>query len=66
LLGSPLRELAAFDRVHDLDVGSSEDVEVSFDYLSLTHVDVDGNRYAEAGDWTLKIDDDAEITIAVV
>ena len=64
MYASPLQELATYDRLHQLPVGQTASLDLAFDYLSLSLVGSDGARFAEAGDWTLQLDD-ASVTIRV-
>ena len=65
LIRSPLRELAAFGRVHELPVGESANLDIALDFLSFSLVDENGIRFAADGEWVLALDSDVQIIVRV-
>ncbi|CAL5871232.1 uncharacterized protein PFLUO_LOCUS5480 [Penicillium psychrofluorescens] len=58
----PNKELAAYGRLHNIPVGSTEKLTFSLTLDNIARTDVDGNRYVYPGDYTLTLDYDSKIS----
>jgi xylan 1,4-beta-xylosidase len=58
----PNKELASYGRLHNIPVGSTQQLTFSLTLDNIARTDVNGNRYVYPGDYTLALDYDSKIT----